>query len=444
MKYGFLDFDKTVQWYWENTWNNKALLNIGDAIEYKVIKQFYHDLDISDSQMVPLSINDLTSYRGESLIVALNIALDSYVGYNYILDHLSPDIIPVFLGMSLTSTDLNDKQLQCLRTYAPIGCRDQRSYEYLKEKGIFCYLNGCCASALRVSDVVKNTAYEGKVLFIDVPQSLASFVPQALRKEAVFFNQEIYCKQTEMHDGILPSEWAQSILNVYKSNVKAIITSRFHGAVLALALGIPVILTLEQKTFRFSWLSNYCQVFEEGEFDRIDWDFTVSQYETTKSQLYHVCLQRISEVSKQYEPLLLLSDLQKNQKRVSSKTNHILYYQKALQQIRQKWNTNDEISYAFWGTNQNSDCLLKAIKHEFPNAKLVDVYDMNRTVVFEGITSKHPRELEKCRQKKNYYLIVTAYLASRVADDIFAMTGFPNERAFLCEREFLNIESLLL
>ena len=33
MKFGYIDFDRTVNWYWDNSWNNKALLNIGDAAE---------------------------------------------------------------------------------------------------------------------------------------------------------------------------------------------------------------------------------------------------------------------------------------------------------------------------------------------------------------------------------------------------------------------------
>ena len=443
MKFGLLDFNKTVQWYWDNTWNKKALLNIGDAAEYKVIEQFYHDLEITDAQIIKLSIHELVSYRGESLIVALNIALDSYVGYNDILDHLSPDIVPVFLGMSLTNTEMNDAQLQCLRTYAPVGCRDQRSYDYLKQKGIDCYLNGCCVSVLRPTNIRPDTSLKDKVLFIDVPQSVASYVPEKIRKNAVFFNQEIYCTEAEMPNHILPEQWAQSILNAYSSNIKAVVTSRFHGAVLALSLNIPVVLTLEKKTFRFSWLEKYCQMFEEGEFERIDWSFPVWDFTKVKEQMNRVCLRRIAEVADRYEPLLTLTDYQKNQLHMSQNTNNTLYYHKALKQIHQKWKDSDEIRYAFWGINQNSQYIYQDIRKNFPNAKLVDIYDMNREISFEGITSKHPRELKEYSLQNNYYVIITAYLASRVAEDIFKVTGFPAERAFLCERTFLSARDFL-
>lgn len=441
MKYGLLNFEKTVRWYWENTWNHKALLNIGDAAEYQVVEQLYHDVGITDDQIIPLCIHDLIAYHGESLVVALNIALDSYVGYNEILDHLSQDIVPIFLGMSLTSIDLNEAQLQCLRTYAPIGCRDQRSYEYLKAKGIPCYLNGCCASVLRMRRIIKDALLKGKILFIDVPQSVLPYVPENIRADAVFMGQELYCKQESMPNGITPSQWAKSIINAYGSDIKAIVTSRFHGAVLALAFDIPVIVTLEQKTFRFSWLENYCQVLQEGEFERIDWSFPMHDYSKVRNDMQRLCQHRIMETAKQYQPYLDLTDAQKNQAQQQiGETNFVLYYKPVWQQIEQTWSPEEAINFAFWGINQNSVCLLEAIHKKYPKAKLVDVYDMNRTIEFEGIESKSPLELTRYRQESNYFLIVTAYLAARVADDIFERTGFPKSQAFLCERAFLSKE----
>lgn len=441
MKYGLLDFEKTVQWYWKNTWNNKALLNIGDAAEYLAIKQLYCDLGIADEQMIPLCIHDLITYRGESLIVPLNLALDSYVGYNEILDHLSPDIVPVFLGMSLTSTDLNEAQLRCLQNYVPIGCRDQRSYEFLKAKGISCYLNGCCASLLRMPPVSKQPSLQGKILFIDVPQSILQYVPQSVRADAVFLKQEVYCKQENIPGGVTPNQWVQSILSAYGSDIKAIVTSRFHGAVLALAFNIPVLVALEQKTFRFSWLENYCQVVEDGGFDSIDWSFPMHDYAVVQRNMRELCLHRIKKIAEEIRPYLEMTDAQKTSNlQQREKTNFVLYYEAVLKQIYQRWNQDEEIHFAFWGINQNSVCLLQAIQQKYPKAKLVAIYDMNRMVEFEGIQSKHPNDLANHRNEKNFFLIVTAYLASRVADDIFANTGFPESQAFLCERAFLTKE----
>ena len=51
MKFGYISFDATVRSYWENSWNGKALLNIGDAAEYRVVKQLYEKAGIPESGM---------------------------------------------------------------------------------------------------------------------------------------------------------------------------------------------------------------------------------------------------------------------------------------------------------------------------------------------------------------------------------------------------------
>ena len=45
--------------------------------------------------------------------------------------------------------------------------------------------------------------------------------------------------------------------------------------------------------------------------------------------------------------------------------------------------------------------------------------------------------------QQDYYVIVTAYLASRVVPDICDECGFPMERSFRCERNFILPEDLM-
>lgn len=233
MKFGYIDFDRTVNWYWDNSWNNKALLNIGDAAEYKVIRQLYGKLGIPDEKTLPLCISELTSYRGEKLIVALNISLDSYVGYNRILEELSPDIVPVFLGMCFTDSNLTPKQIECLKRFSPIGCRDQRSYDLMQKLGIESYLNGCTASCIALPKCSEKN--NDRILFIDVPEAAAECIPESVKGEIQFLSQEIYCRRSDMPADFVPSKWAESIFQEYAAGARMIVTSRFHGAVLALA-----------------------------------------------------------------------------------------------------------------------------------------------------------------------------------------------------------------
>lgn len=443
MKYGLIDFDLTVEHYWSVSWNNKALLNIGDAAEYMVIEQLYQSLGIQSEDMIKIALPELVTYRGETLIVAFNIALDSYVGYNNILENLSPDIIPVFLGMSFTDTNFSQKQIDCLKEYAPIGCRDERSYLCMKSLRIPCYLNGCMASVLKIVEEPISKINK-KFLFVDVPITVLNYVPKEIRKDIVFLKQEIYCKKSDVPSAFIPSEWAKQILAYYNSKPKLIVTSRFHGAVLALAKDIPTIITLENYTFRFSWLGNYSPIYTEDTYSEIEWELPQVNHDVIREQLLTVAKQRIQETINKFYTLLTLTDMQrrKESKHEEESQNQVLYYQKVWKEIQTTWSPEKEYTYGFWGVNENTKKLFGLIKKHYPKAKLVDVYDMFKPISFEGIISKHPNNLILHVGEENYYLIISAYLASRVAVDIFERCRFPIEHAFLCRKEFIRYSDL--
>lgn len=438
MKFGMLDFDMTVNAYWNTSWNAKALLNIGDAVEYMVIEQLYKKAGIKSENIIRLSIPELMSYRGEHIIVALNIALDSYVGYNKILSELSPDITPIFLGMSLTDPDLDEKEILCLKKNAPIGCRDERSYEYVHSLNIPCYLNGCTASIIELEkDIIPNI--QDKILFIDVPYGVKEYIPTELLQDIVFLNQEIYCKKNEQNDDFMPRDWAKTVLSYYSSQPRMIVTSRFHGAVLAIANDIPAIITLEKNTFRFSWLSNYFPIYTEETYSKIDWNASPVDFSYEKNLISEVALQRIKGLRVNENVLLKLTDMQreKNVSDAMHSSNQVLYYRKVWNEIQAKWEQQKAYQYAFWGVNDNADKLYSLISEKYPNAKLVDVYDLFKSISYKGISSKNPLSISEYANIENYFLIVTAYLASRVAKDICDNSKFPMDRVFLCERDFI-------
>lgn len=443
MKYGLLDFDKTVNAYWDASWNAKALLNIGDAVEYMVVEQLYKKAGIDEKDIVRLSIPELISYRGETITVALNIALDSYVGYNRILSELSPDIIPIFLGMSITNPSLDEREIKCLKKFSPVGCRDERSYKYLKSLNIPCYLNGCTAAVVTLDNIIIPEVQD-KILFIDVPYNVKEFVPSEVLQDIVFLNQEIYCRKNDQNEDFIPTDWAKDILSYYSSKPRMIVTSRFHGAVLAIANDIPALITLEKNTFRFSWLNNYYPIYTEETFDSIDWNVKKIDFSYERDLIFEVALKRIQGFKVDEDLLLRLTamQLEKNNVNTLQSSNQVLYYRRVWNEIQKKWKCNEAYQYAFWGVNDNADELYSLISQEYPNAKLVDVYDLYKSIVYKEITSKNPAEIKNCISQ-NYYLIVTAYLASRVAEDICNPNGFPMENVFLCERDFIKPEDLL-
>lgn len=444
MKFGLLDFNMTVNEYWNISWNSKALLNIGDAVEYMVIEQLYKSIGIDESKMIRLSIPELTTYRGESLIVGLNIALDSYVGYNKILGEMSPDIIPVFLGISITSPNLTEKEINCLKNNAPVGCRDERTYAYVKSLDIPCYLNGCTASIVEIEEEPL-PEIKDKILFIDVPYGVKKYIPDEIVKDIVFLNQEIYCRKTEQDDNFTPINWAKNVLKYYKSKPRMIVTSRFHGAVLAIANDIPAIITLEKNTFRFSWLGNYYPIYTEDTFSEINWNVQEVDFSYERSLITKVAQQRLEAVIRSREALLELTDIQreKNASNAMQSSNQVLYYRRVWDEIQNKWDRDKEYQYAFWGVNDNADVLHSLISQNYPKAKLVDIYDLYKQISYKGILSKKPSDLVAHVNDENFFVIVTAYLASRVATDICEATKFPMRRVLLCERDFILENDLI-
>ncbi len=443
MKYGAIDFDLTVNSYWNTSWNGKALLNIGDYSQYKSIEQLYTTAGILTDNIIKISIDQLKSYRGEKMIVAINMALDSYVGYNAILDNLSPDIIPIFLGMSLTDTNITDEQIACLQKYSPIGCRDERSYLLLKSQNVPCYLNGCLASTLCLTSV-DDVSYKDKIVFIDVPYNVRRYIPDSIREQIVFFEQELYCTRDELSG--TPSGWAEEILKVYSSKPRMIVSSRFHAAVVSIANDIPVIITLEKYTFRFSWLQNYISLYTEENFNCIDWNIPQkTDYSDFRDILINIAKSRLDDPNALTYEMQMLTDMNLAKSGIdeSKVSSQVLYYDRVWSQIKATWNKDEEYHYGFWGINTNTDRLYDLICETFPNAKLVGIYDMFKEVSYFGLSSQHPRELGQHKDDRKFYVIVTAYLASRVSNDIFKLCGFPPEKAFLCEKEFIRENDLL-
>ena len=83
------------------------------------------------------------------------------------------------------------------------------------------------------------------------------------------------------------------------------------------------------------------------------------------------------------------------------------------------------------------------ISENYPKARLVSIYDMFKRIEYAGLNSEHPQNMVQNVNKKNFYVIVTAYLAARVAPDMCREYGLSKDRLFLCEREFVRQEDIL-
>lgn len=123
-----------------------------------------------------------------------------------------------------------------------------------------------------------------------------------------------------------------------------IVTSRFHGAVLAIANDIPAIITLEKNTFRFSWLQNYYPIYTEENFSEIDWGIRKVNFNSERMLISSVAKDRIRTVIETKQNFLKLTDLQRRKSVLDEPqaSNQVLYYRRVWEKIQETWDVDNE------------------------------------------------------------------------------------------------------
>lgn len=101
---------------------------------------------------------------------------------------MSSRIKPVFLSISLNDAMLDREQVNFLKTYEPIGCRDDRTMHALKEKGIDAFVFGCIAGTFEKGNVREDERKD--VVFADVPYDVLKCVPDSVKENIHFIQHE--------------------------------------------------------------------------------------------------------------------------------------------------------------------------------------------------------------------------------------------------------------
>ena len=81
-------------------------------------------MGVSKSDLFYVDKNELLSYKGENLILPINMPLADI----YDISEISPDITPIFLGLSMQKSYLTANEVNYLKKYEPIGCRNYKTY----------------------------------------------------------------------------------------------------------------------------------------------------------------------------------------------------------------------------------------------------------------------------------------------------------------------------
>lgn len=373
------------------------LRNYGGDIQIHAIRKLYEYMGIDYNEVVRITPNEIFDYRGKEYLV-LPINYTFWGRY----ENISNKIIPVFLGLSIVGSSAIDSMR--LRKFQPIGCRDQRSLEILRNNGVEAYLNGCMTVTLPRRGKIGVDA--NKVFIVDVCDELLEHVPENLKQDAEFVTHVYYDRKIDEAESL-------AVYERYQREARLVITARLHCAVPCLAYGIPVIYAPKIISTRSVWLQNLIPVYDESTFDKIDWNPAAIDIEGLKEKILHNAADKVREAYDKAKQHYEISEFYEDFT-YEKGTPDDLYI--AMAYMKEHWNELDEIEYIVWGMTQTAETLIEYIQKNYRNAKLVGIIDAYKRVLFQGIESEGT---ELLKRKKDAVVFVAAESANAMALDIF-------------------------
>lgn len=367
------------------------------------IFNLYHHMGIDFDSIVRIPVSQLRNYDGEDVILPVNYPI-------YGLFSLSPQIHPVFLGLSILHGAITN--YIDLRKYQPIGCRDLHTFRILREKGIDAYLNGCLTITLPKRE--RPTTLKS-IYLVDVPVEVKEFIPIPLLKNIVELSQNFWNDEAKLAD----EDYTKLRYEEYINNAKLVVSSRLHCVLPCAAAGIPTILTVKKKSSRYNWLENIMPIYTLKDYGEINWDPLPLEFEGSKKLILEHAASRIWE---EYYRLTARSQIQDifmndcTDYSIETATNAVSYMEK-------HWRKSDgDIKYVIWGVTQTAELLYDFICKNYPKAKLVGVVDMFHEQKFHGIMTSSTDLL----MNDGTTVFVTAEAANAFAKNFFAEHNIKN------------------
>lgn len=412
---------------------SSAETNVGAVFMTMAIENIYSEMRIDINDVIEIKINDADTYNGDYVLLPICMHVARAATCKKVF-RMSNRIIPVFLSLSVIDTELSEDEISYVRQFEPIGCRDEQTLNTMRKYHIRAYLLGCIVATFPKRNMEPE---QGKVFFIDVPRFIKNCIPDRIKGEIEFVEQERYIH--ELPEGMMPRDFARQVFLKYQNEAKLVVSSRFHACVLAIALGIPYILINESYTYRFSWLKKLGNFYSRENYKEIDWNPKIIDFDNTKELMKKVAKQRIRETFDKYKNIYSISERMEDPFECEAKL--IDYYDGAIEYIDNNWDRSKHIKYAFWGVNTNAEAIYNYIKENFVNAELFEVYDANRTVTFHGVTSTSNEHISA---DKNLFIFVTTFVAKHAAEILFSQRNISKDNYYICEREYVTNKDINL
>jgi hypothetical protein len=135
--------------------------NIGDYIQSLAAEMFFDKIDIFVER------EELSSYK--SYPDKTKVIMNGW--FMWYPENFPPsnDIIPLFISFhivpNIAEKMLTSQNVEYLKKYGPVGCRDISTQKLLEKYGIPCYFSGCLT--LSLGNKYKSDEKSGEIIFVD-------------------------------------------------------------------------------------------------------------------------------------------------------------------------------------------------------------------------------------------------------------------------------------
>lgn len=419
MKFGRLIYRYTGCTYVEKG----AIYNIGDNIQTFAVDHLYKRMGIAKENIIDINAADMKYYDGEEVILPMAGYASHYKRFNQL--PTSDKIIPFFIGFEM-SDPMCDDIIPYLKKYAPIGCRDEATMILLQSKGVEAYTSGCVTITLPKRTVEPE---EFKVFFVDISSELEKYIPDSLRKNCEYIKHEGELKTVPMTEEERKKidELADHMLKRYRNEAGLVVTSRLHAAAPCIALGIPVIIAIDNIDRRFSWLDKLVPIYDVEHYSEIDWNPKACDCEWIKDKIFEVFRDNINALSSRSNMNVINNYWGERVKAdYDGKLRH------KLSGLCKRYSAEDEFSYLIWGAGVHGKLAYTMMKEYFPKAHMavcVDKYVEGE--FFDGIICK-PKDVFKY---KFDYALITSHLGRFEAVEALNQMGMENQYCYFISKD---------
>ena len=338
--------------------------NIGDYIQSYAMYQILEEMNLTD-RIDTVSKFELDKYDGDYILLMMNSFnnLTNQVYLQQCVYPVSEKIIPFYISYNLHSS-LTERVIELFKENEPIGCRDEFTLKNMRKHNIKSYLSGCVTALMPRCAKVPS---DGKILFIDTPQSLEPYVPESIRDRIEYVSHLIPITRTT-GDNILSEEESKKIweytkerLEYYKNEVSLIVTSRLHASVPCMAMGLPVIVAHDNTAGIFAWVDKFLPLYSRDTFKDIDWNPKPVEYEKEKEYVKNIIKNEIRKKYNEVKDIYDLSSFYENREKY-------VYHETLKKYIESvPINHKKPIKYATWGTVNKATIIKNAIHIYFPH-----------------------------------------------------------------------------